>query len=121
MLRIYANMLKTARELRPLLARIEARDRDLGRQMRRSLASMILNCAEASGSSGGTRRERYKSALGSARETMAGLDVAEALGYVASVESDLPLIANTLRKVCRRSAGGAPRRTRPPPVGLAFV
>ena len=100
MLRIYANMLKTARELRPVLMRIESKDRDLARQMRRSLASMILNAAEASGSSGGTRRERYRSALGSARETMAGLDVAGALGYVEPPVSDLPLIANTLRKVC---------------------
>lgn len=37
---------------------------------------------EASGSFGGTRRERYRSALGSLREVRAGLDAAEALGYL---------------------------------------
>ena len=39
--------------------------------------------AEGSGNAGGTRRQRYLSALGSAREVGACLDVADALGYVA--------------------------------------
>ena len=81
MLRIYTVMLRVVREMRPVLVRIESRDRDLARQMRRALASMVLNTGEGSGSSGGTRRERYRNALGSARETRAGLDVSVALGY----------------------------------------
>jgi four helix bundle protein len=101
MLRIYDVMLETAREMRPVLARIESRDRDLGRQMRRAFASMVLNTAEGSGSAGGIRRERYRSALGSAKETKAGLDVAAALGYIESRETRLPLIINTLRKVAQ--------------------
>ena len=101
MLRIYDVMLQTAREMRPVLARIESRDRDLGRQMRRALTSVVLNTAEASGSSGGIRRERYRSALGSAKETKAGLDVATALGYIEADETQLPLIINTLRKVAQ--------------------
>jgi four helix bundle protein len=64
---------------RLVLLRIESKDRDLARQMRRALASMVLNTGEASGSSGGTRRERYRNAFSSARETGAGLDVAVAL------------------------------------------
>jgi DNA-binding IclR family transcriptional regulator len=44
---------------------------------------------EESGSRGGTRRERYHNALGSARETGACLDVAEALGYVARVDASV--------------------------------
>ena len=48
----------------------------------------------------GHSARQYRSALGSARETIAGLDVAAALGYVEPPVSDLPLIANTLRKVC---------------------
>jgi len=40
-----------------------------------------------SGSSGGTRNARYRTALGSARETGACIDVAEALGYVERVET----------------------------------
>src|ERR1035438_1275996 len=47
-------------------------------------SSVPLNIAEASGSAGGTRNVRYRTALGSARETGACLDVAMALGYVES-------------------------------------
>jgi four helix bundle protein len=101
MLRIYTVMLRVVREMRPVLVRIEGNDRDLARQMRRALASMVLNTGEGSGSSGGTRRERYRNALGSARETQAGLDVAVALGYVEPSESDLALVTNTLYKLSR--------------------
>jgi four helix bundle protein len=51
--------------------------------------SIALNTAEGSGCSGGTRRERYRNALGSARETGACLDVALALGYVDQVDDKL--------------------------------
>jgi four helix bundle protein len=101
MLRIYGVMLQVVREMRPVLARIESKDRDLARQMRKALASMVLNTGEASGSSGGTRRERYRNALGSARETSAGLDVAVAPGYVESMTSELELVTNTLYKLSR--------------------
>ena len=99
MLRIYGVMLRVVRELKPAVVRIEGRDRDLGRQMRRAMASMVLNTGEGMGSSGGTRRERYRNALGSARETRAGLDVAEALGYIEGGSSDLTLVINTLYKL----------------------
>jgi four helix bundle protein len=101
MLRIYSVMLNMAWEMRPVLARIESKDRDLGRQMRRALTSVILNTGEGMGSSGGTRRERYRNALGLARETRAGLDAAEALGYIESGTSDLELVINTLYKLSR--------------------
>ncbi len=55
-----------------------------------------LNMAEASGSRGGNRTVRYRSALGSAKETMACLDVAVALGYVESVD---PAIRGSLVSV----------------------
>jgi hypothetical protein len=48
-----------------------------------------LNTSEGSGCSGGTRRERYRNALGSARETGACIDVAQALGYVDEVDPTL--------------------------------
>ena len=101
MLRIYEVALRVLEELRPAVAAIEVRDRDLARQMRRAASSVVLNIAEGSGSSAGTRRERYRNALGSARETQAGLDVAVALGYVAPFESDLALCTNTLFKLSR--------------------
>jgi hypothetical protein len=51
-----------------------------------SVASTRLS-VERSGSRGGTRRERYHNALGSARETGACLDVAEAFGYLERVDA----------------------------------
>src|SRR5579871_2904875 len=89
MLRIYTTILDVIRGLRPVAAAIEMRDRDLARQLRRAMASVALNLQEGSGSHGGTRRERYRNALGSARETGACLDVALALGYVDDVDAAL--------------------------------
>ena len=89
MLRIYSTILEVLRALRPVVAAIEAHDRDLARQLRRAAASVALNVQEGSGSHGGTRRERYRNALGSARETGACLDVAMALGYVERVDAGI--------------------------------
>jgi four helix bundle protein len=89
MLRIYSTILEVLRALRPVVATIEAHDRDLARQLRRAAASIALNVQEGSGSHGGTRRERYRNALGSARETGACLDVAMALGYVEHVDAGI--------------------------------
>ena len=89
MLRIYTTIIDVLRMLRPVIARIEAQDRDLARQLRRASSSIALNTSEGSGSSGGTRRERYRNALGSARETGACLDVSLALGYVEEIDAAL--------------------------------
>jgi four helix bundle protein len=83
MLRIYYVMIRVIAELKTVLVAIETCDRDLARQLRKAASSVALNIAEGSGSSGGTRRERYRNALGSAREVGACLDVAEAFGYGA--------------------------------------
>ncbi len=83
MLRIYDVILDVLRELRPVLAQIETHDPSLGKQLRRCATSVALNTAEGAGCRGGTRRQRYLDALGSARETAACLDAADALGYCA--------------------------------------
>jgi len=56
MLRIYPVILGVLKELQPLVRRIELRDRDLGRQLRRCSSSIALNVAgaEGRGSRGGT-------------------------------------------------------------------
>jgi four helix bundle protein len=82
MLRIYEDMLGAVRVMRGVIAAIEKRDPDLARQLRRAASSVVLNVAEGSGSFGSVRRARYRTALGSARETLACLRVAEAFGYV---------------------------------------
>jgi four helix bundle protein len=79
MLRIYTVILDTLTALRPELDRIERRDADLGRQLRRAAASIALNTAEGMYSRGRNRAARYHNALGSARETLACLEVAQAL------------------------------------------
>lgn len=48
---------------------------------------MALNISEGMGSRGRLRQARYHTALGSARETLACLEVAEAFGYVAEVDA----------------------------------
>ena len=87
MLRIYDVMLEVLRAARAAIAQIEKHDSDLARQMKRAGASVALNLAEGSGSCGGIRRARYRSALGSAREVMACLQSAEALGYIDGIDA----------------------------------
>ena len=89
MLQIYSTMIDALRMLRPVLVAIERHDADLGKQLRRAAASVALNLAEGSGAAAGTRTARYRTALGSARETGACLDLAEALGYCAGVDAAL--------------------------------
>src|SRR5580704_9659961 len=85
MLRIHDEMLDVIRSMRGALGAIERRDSDLARQLRRAASSVVLNVAEGSGSFGRVRTVRYRTALGSARETLACLRVAEAFGYVEAV------------------------------------
>jgi four helix bundle protein len=104
-LRIYPVIIEVLRLLRPLIALVARHDRDLTDQLRRAAASIALNVAEGSGSSGGTRQQRYRTALGSARETGACLDVALALGYVEKVDPDvlhkLDIVRATLARLVR--------------------
>ena len=87
MLRIHDDMLDVIRSIRGPLAAIDKRDADLARQLRRAASSVVLNIAEGSGSFGRVRTVRYRTALGSARETLACLQTAEAFGYVEPVSS----------------------------------
>ena len=96
MLRIYDTMIEVLRGLQSVVVAIERHDRDLARQLRRAASSVALNISEGSGSSAGTRRERYRNALGSARETGACLDVALACGYLRSIDA---LVLDGLDKV----------------------
>jgi four helix bundle protein len=98
MLRIYPVSLDMLREIKPLVDRIARADRAHADQLRRSALSVTLNLAEGSGSRGGNRRARYDSALGSARETLANLEAAEAIGY-------LPPLSDVLRVRLNRIIG----------------
>ena len=108
MLTIYPVILQTISDLKPELHRIERHDRDLGRQMRRAASSVALNVAEGAYSRGRNRAARYHTALGSARETMACLEVAVALGYLDRADADvmdrLERIVGTLVRLVQRHA-----------------
>lgn len=89
MLDVYAVALEVCRRVAPVAVRLERSDRDLARQLRRAVASVPLNLAEGFYGQGGNRKARYWSALGSARETLACIEVAQAMGYLVEVDGEL--------------------------------
>jgi four helix bundle protein len=102
MLKIYPVMITMIGRLGGVLNAIERKDADLARQLRRAASSIALNTAEGSGSKGGIRNARYRTAYGSAKETRACLDVAEALGYCRvddEVRGELNRICTALWKL----------------------
>ena len=105
MLRIYSVMLEVLALLRPVVAESEKHDSDLARQLRRCGSSAVLNLAEGSGSCGGVRRVRYRTALGSARETRACVETALAWGYIERTDervvAGLAHVINVLVRVTR--------------------
>ena len=105
MLNIYTDTIAIAR-CAGLAAKVIAQhDGDLARQLKRAATSVPLNVAEGSGVQGGHRRQRYLTALGSARETMACFDIAVALEYLAPLDAvardRLDKVIATLVKVSR--------------------
>jgi len=74
--------------LRPLLPRIQRRDRALAVQLTRAASSISLNVSEANYSDPGNRRARFFTAAGSANETRAAVG----WGYFTSADAQGPLV-----------------------------
>jgi four helix bundle protein len=74
--------------------------------MERALVSVPLNVAEGAYSRGRNRQARYHSAAASAREVLACLETAEALGIAGPIEPELVALFNrvlgTLVSLARR-------------------
>ena len=82
-LKLYSVVLELVRALAPYLPALRARSSSLGDQLERSLISIPLNLAEGAYSRGKNRQARYQSAAAAAREALACLETAEALGWIA--------------------------------------
>ena len=106
MLNIYRVAIQLCRDCAPIIKLIQTHDRNLADQLRRAVTSVALNLAESDGQSGGHRTQRRLTALGSAREVAACLDIATALSYVEPVTSDvngrLDHVIGTLVNLTRR-------------------
>ncbi|MDC3954099.1 four helix bundle protein [Polyangium jinanense] len=71
--------------------------------------SVALNLAEGMGNHAGTKRQRYASALGSAREVLACVQVAQAMRYIGAADARAldrmdHVIATLSRLVYRRAS-----------------
>jgi four helix bundle protein len=101
--------LELVRAVRPLLERIERRDRNLGHQLRDAVASVPGNLAEGSRRSGQDRPYHFRVAMGSADETRSHLRVAAAFGYVG--ERDIqPVLELADRVIAMAYRLASPRR-----------
>ncbi len=87
-LRIQSEVIELVRRTREVVEAIGKHDKDLERQLRRAMTSVVLNAREGERQGRGKGRQRFEDAMGSADEVKGGLEVAEALGYV-EVEAEI--------------------------------
>ncbi|MCE9574740.1 MAG: four helix bundle protein [Deltaproteobacteria bacterium] len=85
--RVYDLALDALRLARASITRIHATNRDLADQLQRAASSVVLNLAEGAQRRGRDRAHSYRIAAGSAAESRACLDAAEALGYVSAADA----------------------------------
>ncbi len=79
----YDVTLQMIRSLVKIVEVIEKRDPDLADQIRRALNSVLLNINEGRKNRGGNQARFFAYASGSNSEVRAGLDAAEAWGWVS--------------------------------------
>jgi four helix bundle protein len=106
-LKIYPVILDLVRKLAPVVRAIQARSPALADQMERALTSVPLNVAEGAYSRGRNRSARYQTAAASAREVLACMETANALGFISRPSEDvldqLDRIIATLVRLMRPS------------------
>jgi four helix bundle protein len=94
MLRIYPVVLELVRHVAKIIPDLRARSAELADQCERALISVPLNVAEGSHSRGKNQKARYHTAAGSAREVLACLETAEALGFRPAPDMELRALFN---------------------------
>jgi four helix bundle protein len=77
--------------VRPLVAQIELRDKNLADQLRRAATSAALNTAEGNRRAGRDRAARFRIAAGECAEAATALQVAVDWGYILADASTAPL------------------------------
>ena len=88
-LKIYPVVLELVRKLAPVIRALRGRSPALAEQMERALISVPLNVAEGAYSRGRNRQARFQSAAASARETLACLETAAAMGFLGPIDAEL--------------------------------
>jgi four helix bundle protein len=101
MLIVEQKALEAVRVLAKVVHAIRRRSRPLGDQLERALSSVALNVHEGLRGLHGNRVARLSDAMGSAREVVACLEVAVALGYVR--RADYATGVAVLDEVCAMS------------------
>jgi len=86
--KVYRSSLGVIGGVATLGVRIGRKDPDLAHQLRRAAPSIALNISEGETALGGNRRARFDTAIGSAKETCACLEVAVAMGYLPEAYID---------------------------------
>jgi four helix bundle protein len=100
-MRVYEQAMKVVRMVAGVAEGIGRHDRDLLGQLKRAASSVPLNIAEGLGNKGGNRELRFHTALGSAREVAACVDVAVAFGYVGHDAELVDAVNHLIRMLCR--------------------
>ena len=77
---------EVVRALRPVVAQLLLRDKDLASQIRRAATSAVLNLAEGEKRAGKDQTHHYRIAAGSASEARVALRVADDWGLVDDVD-----------------------------------
>jgi four helix bundle protein len=88
-LEIYSVILELVRRLSPVSRQLKGRSPALAEQMERALISVPLNTAEGAYSRGRNRQARFQTAAASAREALACLETAEAMGFVGALDPQM--------------------------------
>lgn len=106
-MKIFELSLQLVEDTMPLVRRLERVDRDLARQLRRSVMSVPQRMAEGMHSRGGNQPAHFQGAAASAKETEASLRIAVAAGYldagdIAAQRDRCDHVSAVMHKLVRR-------------------